>query len=797
MNNIRFFGFLFVSVLLAQSSFAATWYLKGYLPETQTKSVLEIQDRVIKEVMSEAEFQKRTPNEASKKVIDTEAWIFPGMIDLHGHLKYHVLPFWNVSQARFANRFEWRDYFPEYKTATTFNLRALPSYSRSTDPFKNLYPNCAAIRWAELKALVSGVTGVQGIGIPTAICGENYGPHNVDVAGDIFDDRTTQKTGAYSKADLFSPNTMRDPFIPYIEPLVSTNQSSDEKAYQEAIEKLKSSPLRAGISIHDWIQNFMTLQQDINTGVYLLTGLDYQLSTGMDIQQFDQVAYVIQADLERIYLEEIKEEIKYDLKSFSWDVNSKAPERTPSYVQDLWKKSAITLAQETVSQMRQWLTEYLNTPQTQLNDSKLAEKFLYQFGENQTSRSVVSIFPTTVMRYLSDFEVRTRQRMIQKMDHHTPVILHLAEGATDDLYTQQEWQWSKKLGVLRKGLIAIHGLGLQVLMDANGNEIQNDYAHAKNNDVAIVWSPLSQLTLYGSTMDIEKAVSEGVNVSLGTDWSVSGSKNLLDELRFAWNYIQKNKLNVSAEQLVSMVSYNPAKALQLEDKLGSVSGGFQADLTLIERRSESGYLDFVQSRQEHIGLVVVAGEPLYGDQSYMNKVSSWDGSTLETLPSQISAKPACVTAFSGVLKSLRIPNQSLFNELLDKEKQSLEKEKLSLNQNDAGQKHKIDQITEQLSKYENSLITATEVESELQTRFSDYRKQVEQSDLKHQTHNANDLIQAIDPMFACEDSDYMDIHENFLNKVFPEYLLNREDNRRGFDVNFHPVTTPMVEVDLK
>ena len=46
----------------------------------------------------------------------------------------------------------------------------------------------------------------------------------------------------------------------------------------------------------------------------------------------------------------------------------------------------------------------------------------------------------------------------------------------------------------------------------------------------LIWSPLSNLLLYGKTTNVYEALAEGVLVSLGTDWNPSGSRNLLGEL---------------------------------------------------------------------------------------------------------------------------------------------------------------------------------------------------------------------------------------------------------------------------
>ena len=42
----------------------------------------------------------------------------------------------------------------------------------------------------------------------------------------------------------------------------------------------------------------------------------------------------------------------------------------------------------------------------------------------------------------------------------------------------------------------------------------------------MIWSPLSNLLLYGATVNIKAAVGRGRPLGLGPDWSPSGSKNL-------------------------------------------------------------------------------------------------------------------------------------------------------------------------------------------------------------------------------------------------------------------------------
>ena len=122
----------------------------------------------------------------------------------------------------------------------------------------------------------------------------------------------------------------------------------------------------------------------------------------------------------------------------------------------------------------------------------------------------------------------------------------------------------------------------------------------------LVWSPLSNLLLYGKTAAVYDALAAGVLVSLGTDWTPSGSPNLLTELKVADRALRDASLlgarrhivpglapgtrraitarpNArSIKLLVEMVTINPARAVRWDDQVGSIEVGKVADLLVID-----------------------------------------------------------------------------------------------------------------------------------------------------------------------------------------------------------------------
>ena len=124
--------------------------------------------------------------------------------------------------------------------------------------------------------------------------------------------------------------------------------------------------------------------------------------------------------------------------------------------------------------------------------------------------------------------------------------LHLAEGIDES--SRQEFDVLVQNDLLVGELVVIHGTGL--------TETEFNALGAVGAD--LVWSPISNLLLYGQTTDVAAAKQAGMNITLAPDWSPSGAKNPLHELKVAdwWN---KNELNTlfSNYELVEMVTTNP------------------------------------------------------------------------------------------------------------------------------------------------------------------------------------------------------------------------------------------------
>src|SRR5678810_973503 len=81
---------------------------------------------------------------------------------------------------------------------------------------------------------------------------------------------------------------------------------------------------------------------------------------------------------------------------------------------------------------------------------------------------------------------------------------------------------------------------------------------------------------------IPAALDAGVMIALAPDWSMGGSQNILDEMRFANQWDDANWGNrISTTDLVKMTTTNAASVLGLTNTIGRIKEGMVADLVVV------------------------------------------------------------------------------------------------------------------------------------------------------------------------------------------------------------------------
>lgn len=188
------------------------------------------------------------------------------------------------------------------------------------------------------------------------------------------------------------------------------------------------------------------------------------------------------------------------------------------------------------------------------------------------------------------------------------LVPHVAEGT--DAATTNEFRCLAGLlpgsyQVLPDSSALVHALAL------GPTDTQWLAAHG----MSVVWSPRSNLALYGQTAPVARYDSLGINLALGTDWLLTGSATLPAEMRCAAAYSQARLRGYfSDRQLWQMATSHAARALGLGGQLGELTAGAWADVVLYDGRGcATPYQAVLQARPATTQLVLRAGQPLYGE----------------------------------------------------------------------------------------------------------------------------------------------------------------------------------------
>ncbi|TDN39302.1 hypothetical protein A8B98_18760 [Hymenobacter sp. UV11] len=200
------------------------------------------------------------------------------------------------------------------------------------------------------------------------------------------------------------------------------------------------------------------------------------------------------------------------------------------------------------------------------------------------------------------------------------LVAHVGEGT--DAATTNEFRCLAGLlpgsyQALPDGSVLIHAMALA----------RSDAQWLAAHRMSVVWAPHSNLALYGQTAPVLRYDSLGINLLLGTDWALTGSATLPEELRYAAAYNQARlHSHFTDQQLWQMVTRNAAQGLGLAGQLGELTVGAWADVVLYDGRGcATPYQAVLRARPATTQLVLRAGQPLYGDARLLRRLPASRG----------------------------------------------------------------------------------------------------------------------------------------------------------------------------
>lgn len=222
----------------------------------------------------------------------------------------------------------------------------------------------------------------------------------------------------------------------------------------------------------------------------------------------------------------------------------------------------------------------------------------------------------TVKSKTPDFNADGLKDMLQWTGEGKPFIYHLSEGVDEDARERFK-DLERATGALNSHLICIHCVGLEA------EDFDSLRAVA-----GVVWSPTSNLLLYGKTCKITEAKKNGIPIAIGADWSPSGCKNILGELKVAYAVNEHLGKVLTERELVAAVTSTPAKMIGWDHCLGSIESGKWADLLILEGTGDNHYIRLIQAKETSIRAVIIDGRVRLAEE---NNMIIADSATIEKI----------------------------------------------------------------------------------------------------------------------------------------------------------------------
>jgi len=174
-----------------------------------------------------------------------------------------------------------------------------------------------------------------------------------------------------------------------------------------------------------------------------------------------------------------------------------------------------------------------------------------------------------------------REMMSAARERGMGVTVHLAEVQEDVEYIRQQYgmrpiEFAESVGMVGPRVLLIHTVWLD----------EDDIRRLAETGTHITHNPVSNAKLASGIAPVPAMLAAGVNVSLGTDaGTCNNTYDLIREMRWASVLHKVKHLDptiVPCETVLEMATINGAKAMGLEDEIGSLEVGKRADFVALD-----------------------------------------------------------------------------------------------------------------------------------------------------------------------------------------------------------------------
>ena len=205
------------------------------------------------------------------------------------------------------------------------------------------------------------------------------------------------------------------------------------------------------------------------------------------------------------------------------------------------------------------------------------EKFVKKWqGNPLITPAIAPHAPYTV----SEEHLKQTRALSDKLN--APLLIHLAEADSETEFIKKNQkgmrpiEYVEKIGFLSDKTIAAH------VIQANEAELEI----LKRRGVGIAHNPQSNMKLASGVAPVPMMLAKDLRLGLGTDGAASNNDlSLWEEMDAAaklHKLFWKDPKLVTAEQAFMMATVGGARALHLENQIGSIEAGKRADIVIID-----------------------------------------------------------------------------------------------------------------------------------------------------------------------------------------------------------------------
>jgi 5-methylthioadenosine/S-adenosylhomocysteine deaminase len=182
--------------------------------------------------------------------------------------------------------------------------------------------------------------------------------------------------------------------------------------------------------------------------------------------------------------------------------------------------------------------------------------------------------------YLVDPDTLRATRVLADR-YGAPILIHLSESKDEQATVKERYRKTptvhlRDLGILRKGLLGAHGIWLDA----------GDRAILKEAGAGVAHCPQSNMKISSGPAPVREMLAEGLRLGLGTDGAASNNDlDMFEEMLTAAllaKHVTADPTVAPAAAVLEMATLGGARALGMEDRLGSLEPGKRADLIVVD-----------------------------------------------------------------------------------------------------------------------------------------------------------------------------------------------------------------------